>query len=73
MILSLQPLIAAIAAGCPAAVKPSEVSPNYSQLLAELLPKYLDQQSYVVVNGGVAETTKILELKWAHSTSPKSI
>lgn len=67
MILSLQPLIGAIAAGCPAAVKPSELAPNYSKLLAELVPNYLDPAAYVVVNGAVAETTKVLELKWAHS------
>ncbi|KAA1467037.1 aldehyde dehydrogenase [Dentipellis sp. KUC8613] len=66
MILSLQALIGAIAAGCPAVIKPSEISANYAQLLSELLPKYLDQSAYRVVNGGVEETTRLLELKWAH-------
>lgn len=68
MILSLQPLIAAIAAGCPCVVKPSEISPTYSQLLADLFPKYLDPSAYRVVNGGAdPETTKLLNLQWAHS------
>ncbi|TFY78986.1 hypothetical protein EWM64_g5029 [Hericium alpestre] len=66
MILSLQPLIGAIAAGCTAVVKPSELSPHYSQTLAELLPKYLDTSAFRVVNGGVEETTALLEMKWDH-------
>lgn len=66
MILSLQPLIGAISAGCPAVVKPSEIAPAYAQLLAELMPKYLDPEAYRVVNGGVMETTKLLELQWDH-------
>ncbi|TDL15121.1 aldehyde dehydrogenase [Rickenella mellea] len=66
LILSLQSLTAAISAGCPAAIKPSELVPNFSQLLAELIPKYLDQSAYRVVNGGAAEATKLLQLRWAH-------
>ncbi|TFK50665.1 aldehyde dehydrogenase [Heliocybe sulcata] len=66
MILSMQPLIGAISAGCPAVIKPSEVAPAYAALIAELIPKYLDPTAYAVVNGGVAETTKLLELQWDH-------
>ncbi|TFY54872.1 hypothetical protein EVG20_g9533, partial [Dentipellis fragilis] len=66
MVLSLQPLIGAIAAGCTAVVKPSEISSHYSQLLAELFPKYLDPSAYRVINGGVEETTEVLKLKWDH-------
>ncbi|KAH7922135.1 aldehyde dehydrogenase [Leucogyrophana mollusca] len=66
MILSLQPLIGAIAAGCCAVVKPSELVPSFSQLLATLIPKYLDPAAYQVVNGGVAEASKLLELQWDH-------
>ncbi|KAL5525423.1 HFD1_2 [Sanghuangporus sanghuang] len=65
-ILSLQPLYAAISAGCPAVVKPSEFAPTYAALLAELLPKYLDSSAYAIVNGAVPETSKLLDLKWAH-------
>lgn len=70
MILSLQPLLGAIAAGCCCVVKPSEIAPVYSATLAELLPKYLDQSAFRVVCGSVEETTKLLELKWDHSTFP---
>lgn len=68
-ILTLQPLLGAIAAGCCAVVKPSEVAPNYAALLYDLLPKYLDSSAFRVVMGGVPETTKLLELQWDHSAS----
>jgi hypothetical protein len=68
MILTLQPLLGAIAAGCCAVLKPSEVAPAYAKLIAELIPKYLDPSAYRVVNGSVNETTKLLELSWDHST-----
>ncbi|KAG0694964.1 aldehyde dehydrogenase [Suillus ampliporus] len=66
MILSFQPLIGAIAAGCTAVLKPSELIPTYSQLLAEIVPKYLDPNAYRIVNGAVPETSKLLELQWDH-------
>ncbi|KAI5118782.1 hypothetical protein M0805_005012 [Coniferiporia weirii] len=65
-ILSFQPLYAAISAGCPAVIKPSELVPAFSNLVAQLLPRYLDPRAYAVVNGAVPETTKLLELRWAH-------
>ncbi|KAN0079816.1 Aldehyde/histidinol dehydrogenase [Tylopilus felleus] len=65
-ILTFQPLIGAIAAGCCAVVKPSEAAPHFSQLLADLLPKYLDPSAYRVVNGAVQESAKLLELQWDH-------
>ncbi|KAJ7776098.1 aldehyde dehydrogenase [Mycena metata] len=66
MILSLQPLVGAIAAGCCAVIKPSEIAPHYSTLLSELAPKYLESSAFRVVLGGVPETTKLLELQWDH-------
>lgn len=49
----------AIAAGCPCVIKPSELTPATSTLMAELFAKYLDQDLYRVVNGGVEETTAV--------------
>ncbi|KAG2065876.1 aldehyde dehydrogenase [Suillus decipiens] len=66
MILTFQPLIGAIAAGCTAVLKPSELAPTFSQLLEEIVPKYLDPNTYRVVNGAVPETSKLLELQWDH-------
>ena len=40
-------------------LKPSEQTPVTSQLLAELLPQYLDPELYHFVNGGVPETTRV--------------
>ena len=46
------------------ALKPSEVSANVSNALANLFPKYLDPNAYAVVNGAVPETAYLLSLKW---------
>ncbi|KAI9101314.1 aldehyde dehydrogenase, dimeric NADP-preferring [Phlyctochytrium arcticum] len=62
--LILVPLVGAIVAGCTAVIKPSEVASNTSRIIAELMPKYLDEEAYQVVTGGVAETTALLELRW---------
>ncbi|KAG1810461.1 aldehyde dehydrogenase [Suillus plorans] len=66
MILTFQPLLGAIAAGCTAVLKPSELVPTFSQLLDEIVPKYFDPNVYRVVNGAVPETSKLLELQWDH-------
>ncbi|KAF9235408.1 aldehyde dehydrogenase [Melanogaster broomeanus] len=66
VILTFQPLIGAIAAGCCAVVKPSEAVPHFSQLIAELLPKYLDPSAYRIVNGAVPEGAQLLDLQWDH-------
>lgn len=66
IVLSFQPLMGAIAAGCPAVLKPSELAPATSSLLADLFPKYLDHSAYRVINGHVPEITYLLKLKWDH-------
>lgn len=63
MILSLQPMMAAISAGCCCAVKVSEIAPHYATLIADLVPKYLDTSAFQIITGAVAETTRALELK----------
>ena len=62
------PKVGAIAGGNAAVLKPSEQTPITSALFAELVPKYLDNDLYHVINGGVPETTRVLELQWDHST-----
>ncbi len=64
--LALGPLIGALAAGNCALVKPSEVAPATSRLLAELLPKYVDEACVQVVEGGVPETTALLAERFDH-------
>jgi aldehyde dehydrogenase (NAD+) len=64
--LCVGPLIAAIAAGNCAVVKPSEVASRVSEALGKLLPRYLDSEAIAVVQGGVAETTVLLEQRFDH-------
>ena len=64
--LALAPLIGAIAAGNSVVLKPSEVAPACSALLARLLPRYLDPECVAVIEGGVPETTRLLEQRFDH-------
>ncbi|XP_075892139.1 aldehyde dehydrogenase, dimeric NADP-preferring-like [Nelusetta ayraudi] len=64
--VTLLPLVGAIAAGNAAVVKPSELSEFSSLLLRALLPRYLDQDLYPVVTGGVSETQELLRLRFDH-------
>jgi aldehyde dehydrogenase (NAD+) len=64
--LVLSPLLGALAAGNCAVLKPSELAPNVSALLAKWLPKYLDPKAVQVVEGAVPETTALLREKWDH-------
>lgn len=63
--LLMAPLVAALAAGNCAVLKPSEVAPTTSSLLARWLPRYLDD-CVKVVEGGVPETTRLLEQRFDH-------
>ncbi|KAL5820150.1 hypothetical protein ACOSQ4_023992 [Xanthoceras sorbifolium] len=63
-LLSLDPVIGAIAAGNAVVLKPSEIAPATSSLLAKLILEYLDKSIIRVVEGAVAETSALLEHKW---------
>lgn len=60
--LSMSPMLAAMSAGNCVIVKPSELAPNTSSLIAELLPKYLDMNAICVVEGGKEATSNLLAL-----------
>ncbi|MBA0865318.1 hypothetical protein Goshw_011119, partial [Gossypium schwendimanii] len=62
--LSLEPLIGAIAAGNAVVIKPSELAPASSSLLANTLPNYLDTQAIKVIEGGPAVGQQLLHHKW---------
>jgi aldehyde dehydrogenase (NAD+) len=64
--LLLTPLAAAIAAGNAVVLKPSELSPATSALLARLVPQYLDPDAVAIVEGGVPETTALLDQHFDH-------
>jgi aldehyde dehydrogenase (NAD+) len=59
-----KPMIGAIAAGNAVVLKPSEIAPATSKLLATLIPIYLDNSVIRVVQGGPAESSQLLEHKW---------
>ncbi|XP_022976768.1 aldehyde dehydrogenase family 3 member H1-like isoform X1 [Cucurbita maxima] len=63
-LVSLDPVVGAIAAGNAVVLKPSEISPSTSSLMAKLLGKYLDTSAVRVVEGAVPETSALLEQKW---------
>ena len=44
---------------CAVVVKPSELTPATSALMAELINTHLDQDLYRLVNGAIPETTKV--------------
>jgi acyl-CoA reductase-like NAD-dependent aldehyde dehydrogenase len=62
--LTLAPLVAAIAAGNTAVLKPSEIAEATAAQTAEMIPKYLDTEAVAVVEGGIPETTALLDQKW---------
>ncbi len=64
VMLSLGPLIGAIAAGNTVIIKPSEYSTNTSKLLEEILSSVFHDEYIKVVNGAVKETQDLLDQKF---------
>jgi len=62
--LSLGPLVGAIAAGCTAVLKPSENARNAARVMQYVIERSLDTEAYRVVQGGIPETTALLNCKW---------
>lgn len=62
--LTVIPLVGAIAAGCTAVLKPSEGAPNVAMVIKSIVESCLDPEAYRVVNGAVPETTALLDQKW---------
>ena len=64
--LALAGLAAAISAGNCAVIKPSELAPAISGVIARRVPEYLDSDCVKIVEGAVPETSGLLELPWDH-------
>ena len=62
--LTIVPLVGAIAAGNTAVVKPSESSPACAAVLQDIMAKHLDPTCYTCIQGGIPETTALLDQKW---------
>ncbi len=60
-LLTISPLIDAIAAGCTAVVKPSAYSPHTSRVVADLLTRIFPREYVAVVTGGRAENAALLD------------
>jgi aldehyde dehydrogenase (NAD+) len=57
--VTLKPLVQAIATGNCAIIKPSEMSPDSSAAVQQLVEKYLDSRCYRVIQGDVAVSIEI--------------
>lgn len=64
--LTMAPLVGALAAGNCVALKPSEVAPATAEVLADLIPRYLDSDAVQVFQGGPAETGALLAQRFDH-------
>ena len=62
----MAPLVGAVAAGNCVVMKPSEITAHTSAALAAILPRYLDSDAFAVVEGGVPETTELLDQRFDH-------
>jgi aldehyde dehydrogenase (NAD+) len=64
--LSLGPLVSALAAGCPAIVKPSEVAPQVTGVVARIVAEAFEPDEVAVFEGDAAVSTQLLALPFDH-------
>ncbi|SFR43074.1 aldehyde dehydrogenase (NAD+) [Yoonia tamlensis] len=64
--LALGPLVSALAAGCSAIVKPSEMTPATSTLIAEMIADNFDPELVAVVQGGPDVANALLAQPFDH-------
>lgn len=64
--LSFGPLISAIAAGNTAIIKPSEMTPHSSALMAEIITDIFSEDEVALVQGEVDTATALLNLPFNH-------
>ena len=62
--LSLCPLIAAVAAGNQVVVKPSELTPNTSKVVAEIIRKTFTKNHVECIEGDAEVAKQLLSLRW---------
>lgn len=62
--LAFSPLISAVAAGNQVVLKPSELTPNTSKILAKIIQKTFQENHVTVVEGGVDVNQKLLAQRW---------
>ena len=62
--LALCPLISAVAAGNQVVLKPSELTPKTSEIIAEIISKVFDKNHVEVMEGGIEVAQKLLSERW---------
>ncbi|KIX07170.1 uncharacterized protein Z518_01823 [Rhinocladiella mackenziei CBS 650.93] len=62
--LSFSPMIGAISAGNTVVLKPSEQSYRCAAVMQKIMEAALDPDCYACVQGGIPETSALLEQKW---------
>ena len=63
-LLTIDPLVDAIAAGNTAVVKPSAYSPATSAVIEKMLSECFDEEYVAVITGGRKENARLLEMKF---------
>lgn len=66
VLISLQPIVAAIAAGNAVVVKPSEIAPKQAQIVKEIIDKAFAQNEVVCFTGGPDVAQELLALPFNH-------
>lgn len=64
--LCFGPLVSSLAAGNTAIIKPSELTPHTSRLIAELIKEFFEEDLVAVVEGGQHVSKQLLELPFDH-------
>ncbi|GEM30301.1 aldehyde dehydrogenase [Nocardia neocaledoniensis NBRC 108232] len=64
--LLLAPLVGVLAAGNTAVLKPSDLAPATSALIARLVPRYFPEHTVSVVEGNSRQTTELLTQHFDH-------
>ncbi|WP_282135968.1 aldehyde dehydrogenase [Seonamhaeicola maritimus] len=63
-LLTLEPLIMAIASGNTVVLKPSELTKNTSKLVSEIIENVFPKEVAVSIQGGIDVATELLTQKW---------
>lgn len=64
VLLALDPLISAIAAGNCAVIKPSEMAPAASAVICKIIRKCFDEEYVCAIEGGAEETERLTSMKF---------
>ncbi len=64
--LAIGPLVSAIAAGNAVIVKPSEISKNTAEFLADFISEIFPENEVSVINGGAKVTQRLLDFPFNH-------